>query len=168
MPFSLENPVPEVCALFSCIFCLFAVLADVLVSEKDALFYCSKGFSMFVSLPPLPEEKATGALTSLHGSLFPKGQPPASLGELAELFVPDGSAIDDFRREHTIRGSPTTLLMLLGHSFEGDFDMAMSGLPRGPDGKPVLHPRPGNAFSARPELVKAEWGHPEHNCLLSG
>ena len=82
-------------------------------------------------------EKATGALTSLHGSLFPHGQPPASLGELAELFGPDGSAIDDFRREHTVRGSQTTLLMLLGHGFEGDFDKAMSGLPRGPDGKPV-------------------------------
>ena len=27
--------------------------------------------------------------------------------------------------------------MLLGHGFEGDFDKAMSGLPHGPDGKPV-------------------------------
>ena len=53
-------------------------------------------------------EKATGALTSLHGRLFPKGQAPSSLGELAELFGPDGSAIDDFRREHTVRGSQTT------------------------------------------------------------
>ena len=31
----------------------------------------------------------------------------------------------------------STLLMLLGHGFGGDFDKAMSGLPRGPDGKPV-------------------------------
>ena len=36
-----------------------------------------------------------------------------------------------------VRGSQTTLLMLLGHGFEGDFDKAMSVRPRGPDGKPL-------------------------------
>ena len=82
-------------------------------------------------------EKAIGALSSLHGRMFPQEQAPASLGELAELFGPDGSASDNFRREHTVRGSQTTLLMLLGHGFEGDFDKAMSGLPCGPDGKPM-------------------------------
>ena len=35
--------------------------------------------------------KAEDALTCLHGSVFPKNQPPASLGELAELFGPDAS-----------------------------------------------------------------------------
>ena len=76
-------------------------------------------------------------LTSLHGRLFPTGQAPASLGELVELLGPDGSTINDFRREHTVRGSQTTLLMLLRHGLEGDFDKAMSGLPRGPDGRLV-------------------------------
>ena len=89
--------------------------------------------------------KARDALTCLHGSVFPKAQPPSSLGELAELFGPDASTIADFRREHTVRGSQTTLLMLLGHDFEGDFDRAMSGRPRGPDGKPL----PLGEFSER-------------------
>ena len=52
-----------------------------------------------------------------------------------ELFGPDSSAVRDFRRENTVRGSHTTLLMLLGHDFKGDFDKAVSGVPRGPDGK---------------------------------
>ena len=78
-------------------------------------------------------EKAAGALTSLHGRMLRQGQAPTFLGELAELFGHDGSAIDDFiRHEHTVRGSLTTLLMLLGHGFEGDFDKAMSGLPADP------------------------------------
>ena len=81
--------------------------------------------------------KATDTLTSLHNCLLPEGQPPASLGELTKVLGPDSSIVDDFRREHTVRGSQTTLLMLLGHGFEGDFDKAMSGLPRGPNGKPV-------------------------------
>ena len=79
--------------------------------------------------------KAKYALTCLHSSVFPKAQAPSSFGELAELFGPDTSTIADFPREHTVRGSLTTLLMLLGHGFEGDFDKAMSGRPRGPDGK---------------------------------
>ena len=81
--------------------------------------------------------KATATLTSLHSRLLPEGQPPASLGELTKVLGPDSSVVDDFRCEHTVCGLQTTLLMLLGHGFEGDFDKAMSGLPRGPDGKPV-------------------------------
>ena len=81
--------------------------------------------------------KAKDALTCLHGSVFPKAQPPSSFDELEELFGPDAPTIADFRREHTVCGSQTTLLMLLGHDFEGDFDKAMSGRPRGPDGKPL-------------------------------
>ena len=66
VPFSLENPVPEVCALFLCFFSLFAVSADMLIAERDSLFFCSKGFSTFVSLPPLPEEKGTSAAPDLQ------------------------------------------------------------------------------------------------------
>ena len=73
--------------------------------------------------------KAKDVLTCLHSSVLPKCQPRASLGELAELFGPEASTIGDFRREQTVRGSQTTLLMLLGHGFEGDFDKAVSGVP---------------------------------------
>ena len=51
--------------------------------------------------------KAVDAMTCIHGSVFPKAQPPSSFGELAELFGPDASTITDFRREHTVRGSQT-------------------------------------------------------------
>ena len=44
-----------------------------------------------------------------------------------------------------VRGSQTTLLILLGHGFEGDFDKAVSGVPRGPDGKMLSL----SSFSAR-------------------
>ena len=37
-PFSLENPVPEVCALFLCFFSLFAVFAEVLIAERFFVF----------------------------------------------------------------------------------------------------------------------------------
>ena len=95
--------------------------------------------------------KARDALTCLHGSVFPKAQPPSFFDELAELFGPDAPTIADYCREHMIRGSQTTLLMLLGHGFEGDFDKAMSGRPRGPDGKPL----PLGEFSERSrELAK--------------
>ena len=79
--------------------------------------------------------KAKDALTCLHGSVFPMAPTPTFLDDLAELFGPDASTLAEFRREHTVRGSQTTLLMLLGHGFEGDFDKTMSGRPRGPDGK---------------------------------
>ena len=79
--------------------------------------------------------KAKDALICLHSSVFPKAQAPSSLGELADLFGPDASTLADFHREHTLCGSQTTLLMLLGHGFEGDFDKAMSGRPHGSDGK---------------------------------
>ena len=81
--------------------------------------------------------KAKDALTSLHSSVFSKARTPSSFGELAELFGPDAPTIADFRREHTVCGLQTTLLMLLGHDFEGDFEKAMLGHPRGPDGKPL-------------------------------
>ena len=52
--------------MFLCFFSLFAVFADMLIAERDSLFFCSKGFLTFVSLPPLPEEKGTSAAPDLR------------------------------------------------------------------------------------------------------
>ena len=48
--------------------------------------------------------KATDTLTSLHSHLLPERQPPASLEELTKVLGSDSSVVDDFRREHTVRG----------------------------------------------------------------
>ena len=79
--------------------------------------------------------KAKGALAHIHSSVFPKAPPLSSFSELADLFGPGTSTLADYRREHTVRGSQTTFLMLLGHGIEGDFDKVVSGRPRKPDGK---------------------------------
>ena len=79
--------------------------------------------------------KVKDALTGLHQSVFPKGQPPSSLDKLVDIFGPDTSTSGDYMREHTVRGSHTTLLLMLGHGLEGDYDKAVSGFPKGPDGK---------------------------------
>ena len=42
-----------------------------------------------------------------------------------------------FARTLTVRGSETTLKLLLGHGIEGDFKAALSDFPRKPDGKLV-------------------------------
>ena len=89
--------------------------------------------------------KAKGALAHIHSSVFPKAQPLSSFSELAELFGPETSTLADYRHKHTVRGSQTTSLMLLGHGIEGDFDKAVSGRPCKPNGKAL----PLGDFSAR-------------------
>ena len=42
-----------------------------------------------------------------------------------------------FARTLTVRGSETTLKLLLGHGIEGDFEAALSAFPRKPGGKLV-------------------------------
>ena len=42
--------------------------------------------------------KARQAFASLHENIFPNGQAPSSLDELADLSGPDASAIGDFRQ----------------------------------------------------------------------
>ena len=43
----------------------------------------------------------------------------------------------NFARTLTVRGSETTLKLLLGHGIEGDFEAALSAFPRKPGGKLV-------------------------------
>jgi hypothetical protein len=43
----------------------------------------------------------------------------------------------DFARTLTVRGSESTLKLLMGHGIDCDYEAALSEFPRKPDGKPV-------------------------------
>ena len=46
--------------------------------------------------------------------------------ELISTFNPDAAQLDDFILEQTVRGSQTTLKLLLAHGIQGDFEGALS------------------------------------------
>ena len=80
-------------------------------------------------------QKSTGALATVHRSIFPSRSPPAAVDALAAPFEDDATTIVDFTRAQTVRGSELTFQLLLGHQVAGDFEKVVSDFPRKPDGK---------------------------------
>ena len=81
------------------------------------------------------QQKSTGALATVHRSIFPSVPPPTAVDALAAPFEDDAPTLSDFTRTQTVRGSELTFQSLLGHQVAGDFEKVVSGFPRRSDGR---------------------------------
>ena len=81
--------------------------------------------------------KSTSTLGAVYGVVFPTGVVPSTADGFAEVFGPGTSTMANFARANTVRGSESTLKLLMGHGIACDYEGALSEFPRKPDGKPV-------------------------------
>ena len=81
--------------------------------------------------------KSTSTLGAVYGVVFPTGVVPSTADGFADLFGPGTSTLANFARANTVRGSESTLKLLMGHGVACDYEGALSEFPRKPDGKPV-------------------------------
>ena len=81
--------------------------------------------------------KSTITLGAVYGVVFPTGVVPSTADGFAEVFGPGTSTMADFARANTVRGSESTLKLLMGHGIACDYEAALSEFPRKSDGKPV-------------------------------
>ena len=81
--------------------------------------------------------KSTSTLDAVYKNVLPSGEVPATVDGFADVLGPGTSTMASFARTLTVRGSESTLKLILGHGIEGDFEAAMSEFPRKPNGKLV-------------------------------
>jgi hypothetical protein len=80
---------------------------------------------------------ASGALGFLHKEMIPAADVPSSVEDLAGAFGAGTTAVMDFARGCTVRGSEYTLKLLLGNGVEVDFERSLSEYPKRSNGKPL-------------------------------
>ena len=71
-------------------------------------------------------QKSTGALATVHRSIFPNQLPPVAGDALAAPFEGNATTMADYTRAQTVRGSELTFQLLLGHQVVGDFEKVAS------------------------------------------
>ena len=79
--------------------------------------------------------KSASTLGAVYEAVFPSGVVPSTADGFANVLGPGTSTMADFARALTVRGSESTLKLLLGHGVEVDYEAALSEFPRKPDGK---------------------------------
>ena len=62
--------------------------------------------------------KSTSTLGAVYKGVFPSGQPPSTVDGFANVFGPGTSTMAEFARTLTVRGSESTLKLILGHGIE--------------------------------------------------
>ena len=80
-------------------------------------------------------QKSTGALATVHQSIFPSQPSPVAVDALTAPFEGNATTLADYTRAQTVRGSELTFQLLLGHQVVGDFEKVVSDFPRKPDGR---------------------------------
>ena len=81
--------------------------------------------------------KSASTLGAVYKVVLPSGEVPSTADGFADVFGPGTSTMADFARTLAVRGSESTLKLLMGHGIECDYEAALSEFPRKPDGKPV-------------------------------
>jgi len=81
--------------------------------------------------------KSASTLGAVYKAVLPNGEVPSTADGFAEVFGPGTSTMADFARALTVRGSESTLKLLMGHGIACDYESALSEFPRKADGKPV-------------------------------
>ena len=81
--------------------------------------------------------KSSSTLGAVYGVVFPTGVVPSTVDGFADVFGPGTSTMANFARANTVRGSESTLKLLMGHGIACNYEGALSEFPRKPDGKPV-------------------------------
>ena len=85
--------------------------------------------------------KSTSTLGAVYKEVLPQGEVPATAEGFADVLGPGTATMASFARALTVRGSESTLKLLLGHEIKGDFEAALTDFPRKPGGKllPLKH-----------------------------
>jgi hypothetical protein len=81
--------------------------------------------------------KSASTLGAVYRTVFPTGAMPSTADGFADVLGPGTTTMADFARTLAVRGSTSTLKLLLGHGIECDYEAALSDFPRKPDGKPL-------------------------------
>ena len=81
--------------------------------------------------------KSTSTLSAVHKNVLPTTEVPSTADGFADVLGPGTSTMMNFAHALTVRGSESTLKLILGHGIEGNFEAAMSDFPRKAGGKPV-------------------------------
>ena len=81
--------------------------------------------------------KSASTLGAVFKTVFSTGDMSSTVDGFADILGPGTSTMADFARALAVRGSESTLKLLLGHKVECDYEAALSEFPRKPDGKPV-------------------------------
>ena len=81
--------------------------------------------------------KSASTLGAVYKEVLPLGEVPSTADVFAGVLGPGTSTMASFARALTVRGSESTLKLILGHRIKGDFEAAMSDFPRRPGGKPM-------------------------------
>ena len=81
--------------------------------------------------------KSASTLGAVYKVVFPTGVVPSTADDFADVFGPGTSTMADFARANTVRGSESTIKLLMGHGIDCDYEAALSAFPRKPDGKPI-------------------------------
>jgi len=81
--------------------------------------------------------KARNTLFDLYGKMFPKAKPPQELSALVNLFGADRDSLGKYSKAQTMCGAETALALAMAHGIQGDFNKAMSEMPKGPDGQEI-------------------------------
>ena len=79
--------------------------------------------------------KSASTLSAIHKNVLPTTEVPSTANGFADVLGPGTSTMTNFARALTVRGSESTLKLILGHGIEGNFDAAMSDFPRKAGGK---------------------------------
>ena len=81
--------------------------------------------------------KSTSTLGAVFKEVLPQSEVPATAEGFADVLGSGTSTMASFARALTVRGSESTLKLILGHGIEGDFEAALSEFPRRSNGKLV-------------------------------
>ena len=81
--------------------------------------------------------KSTSTLGAVYQVVFPTGVMPSTVDDFANVFGPGTSTMAGFARANTVRGSESTIKLLMGHGMVCDYEAALSAFPQKPDGKPI-------------------------------
>ena len=79
--------------------------------------------------------KSASTLGAVYKEVLPLGEVPSTADGFAGVLGPGTSTMANFARALTVRGSESTLKLILGHGIEGNFEAAISDFPRKAGGK---------------------------------
>ena len=78
--------------------------------------------------------KSASTLGAVYKAVLPSGEVPTTADGFADVFGPGTSTMANFSRALSVRGSESTLKLLLGHGLEGDYERALYDFPRSQTG----------------------------------
>ena len=82
-------------------------------------------------------DTSTRTLGHVHKEVLPAAEVPATAQGFSDVLGPGSSTMSAFERDLTVRGSETTLKLLLANGMTAEYEAALSDFPRKPDGRPL-------------------------------